>query len=109
MTPFKCPACDGYGKRARKPGGKRKKCRACQGSCILWESVPVYRPAPYYWHNPYWYGNSTLDGVVLCNGTDGISYTGSTNTAHNVDTTTDFGAVTYTANDLSTLTDWTVS
>ncbi len=77
MTPFKCPACDGYGRRARKPGGKRKKCRACQGSCVVW-SLDTYRPAPHYWHSPYWVSS----GTVLTDGTYG---TDTTLTAYNGD------------------------
>ena len=106
MTPHKCPACDGYGKRARKPGGKRKKCLACQGSCIVWEGAPSYRPAPYYWHSPYWYGNSTLGGVVLCSN-DGTATSDLTGvTAYNGD----FAAEDLTATSFSTAdVTWTVS
>ena len=87
MTPFKCPACDGYGKRERKPGGKRKKCRACQGSCIVWDSAPTYRPAPYYWQ-PYWYGNSpgAIGGVTYTS--SGTTLTDNTVTAYNGDLST---------------------
>jgi len=82
MTPFKCPACDGYGKRERKPGGKRKKCRACQGSCIVWDSAPTYRPAPHYWHSPYWYSSGT---ITCSNTTDSTYVTDTTLTAYNGD------------------------
>ncbi len=103
-TPFKCPACDGFGKRARKPGGKRKKCRACQGSCVVW-SLDTYRPAPYYWQRqyyPFW-----DNGVVLCG--NSTTLTDSTVTAYNGDLSTahitDAGGYT---TDLSTAS-WTVS
>ena len=80
MTPFKCPACDGYGRRARKPGGKRKKCRACQGSCVVW-SLDTYRPAPHYWHSPYWYlidslSHGTTGDVRYGNDTTVTAYNG---------------------------------
>jgi len=107
MTPFKCPACDGYGKRERKPGGKRKKCRACQGSCIVWDSAPTYRPAPYYWHNPYWYHNG-IPWTVLCSSdtattTATIAYNGDLSAAST--SIVDVGGYT---TDLSTAS-WTVS
>ena len=58
MTPFKCPACDGFGKRARKEGGKKKCCRACNGECIVWQ--PAHFGQPYFahgwWNGPGWYG-----------------------------------------------------
>jgi hypothetical protein len=101
MTPYKCPACDGYGRRERKPGGRKKRCRACDGSCVVWDTSFTYRPAPHYWHNPYWY-----NGVVLCgNTTDGTYGIDTSVTAYNGDISTAGTSVTYA----STLTGWNVS
>jgi hypothetical protein len=63
--------------------------------CVVW-SLDTYRPAPYYWHNPYWYTNSTFTGSTV------TAYNGDLATAH----ITDAGG--YTTTDLNTAT-WTVS
>jgi hypothetical protein len=42
MTPYKCPACDGFGKRVRKVGGKKKRCLACHGTCVVWSQDVSY-------------------------------------------------------------------
>ena len=43
-TPHKCPVCDGEGKRGTKHAGK--KCKACEGSGVVWapECVGTYHP-----------------------------------------------------------------
>lgn len=47
MTPHKCPVCDGTGRRPRKPGKRRKVCRACDGDCVLWgpDPAPTFIPS----------------------------------------------------------------
>ncbi len=98
-APFKCPACDGYGKRERVPGGKRKKCKACMGSCIVWSSdgaLPytyIYTPGmPYQW--PWYWDNvsgtiGTADcGATAAHATDSVLMTDTAGTSVHVDDTT---------------------
>lgn len=81
MTPHTCPVCEGHGRRPDKP---KKDCRACDGSCIVWEPgsttfIDVRPRYPYAWwgvlppYGPYWYGNGYTVPCTLT--TDSLSAT----------------------------------
>jgi hypothetical protein len=82
MTPYKCPACDGFGKRVRKEGGKKKRCKACHGTCVVWSQGYNY---PWTYTTPYItdHGSISTDTVTLdpsgtAWGGDGMHYTDTT-------------------------------
>jgi hypothetical protein len=59
MIPHKCPVCDGTGKVSRPPhvagdvpswsdsSGGPYNCRACKGTCLVWEAETVSIPTPF--------------------------------------------------------------
>jgi DnaJ-class molecular chaperone len=71
MTPYKCPACDGFGKRVRKEGGKKKRCKACHGTCVVWSQT-------YNYAYPQW---TYTSGLVADVATDTVVDTGVYGTA----------------------------
>ncbi len=86
-TPHKCPLCEGWGTKG--PQAQDGKCKACDGTGLLWSGyddfggAPVVNPTPVWPYPPYaptfwWQYPSVICGTgcgytisVLTGGTNG--------------------------------------